>query len=79
MNSELLHFIVQSLNSLRPCGLQHAGLLCSTEWIKNKVLLYSTRNYIQYPEINHMEKNIKNVCICITESLCCAAEINTAL
>ena len=44
---------------LRPCGLQHAGLLCSIEWIKNKVLLYSTRNYIQYPEINHMEKNIK--------------------
>ena len=27
-----------------------------------------------------MEKNIKkNVCICITESLCCVAEINTIL
>ena len=23
------------------------------EWIKNKVLLYSTGNYIQYPVINH--------------------------
>ena len=28
------------------------------EWINNKVLLYSTENYIQYPMINHMEKNI---------------------
>ena len=26
------------------------------EWINNKVLLYSTENYIQYPMINH---NIK--------------------
>ena len=23
------------------------------EWINNKVLLYSTRNHIQYPVINH--------------------------
>ena len=46
----------------------------------NKVLLYSTRNYIQYPEINHMANNIKkNVYICITESLCCATGMNTAL
>ena len=26
------------------------------EWINNKVLLYSTENYIQYPMINHNEK-----------------------
>ena len=26
------------------------------EWINNKVLLYSTDNYIQYPMINHNEK-----------------------
>ena len=26
------------------------------EWINNKVLLYSTGNYIQYPVINHDEK-----------------------
>ena len=26
------------------------------EWINNKVLLYSTGNYIQYPMINHNEK-----------------------
>ena len=39
----------------------------------NKVLLYSTGNYIQYPVINHNEKEY----ICITESLCCTAEMNT--
>ena len=26
------------------------------EWINNKVLLYSTENYIQYPVINHNGK-----------------------
>ena len=26
------------------------------EWINNKVLLYSTGNYIQYPLINHNGK-----------------------
>ena len=26
------------------------------EWINNKVLLYSTENYIQYPVINHKGK-----------------------
>ena len=26
------------------------------EWIKNKVLLHSTENYIQYPMINHNGK-----------------------
>ena len=44
-------------------------------WINNKALLYSTGNYIQYPVINHNEKEY----ICITESLCCTAEINTTL
>ena len=29
------------------CKLLHIG------WIKNKVLLYSTGKYIQYPVINH--------------------------
>ena len=43
--------------------------------INHMVLLYSTRIYIQYPVINHNGKEY----ICITESLCCAAEINTIL
>ena len=29
------------------------------EWINNKVLLYSTGNYIQYPVINHNGKEKK--------------------
>ena len=34
--------------------------------INNKVLLYSTENYIQYPMIDHHGKNIKkNVYVCM--------------
>ena len=44
-------------------------------WI-NKVLPYSIGNYIQCPVINH---NGKNIYICLTELLCCTAEINTTL
>ena len=40
-------------------------------WINNKVLLYSTGNYIQYPVISHNGKEY----ICTTELLCCATEI----
>ena len=42
---------------------------------------YSTGNYIQYPVINHNGKEYlkKNVYMCITESLCCTAELNTTL
>ena len=32
--------------------------LLYTEWVSNKVLLYSTENYIQYPMINHNGKKI---------------------
>ena len=35
------------------------------EWINNKVLLYSTGNYIQYPMINHNRKYFKKECICM--------------
>ena len=43
-------------------GVSRCKLLY-TEWINNKVLLYSTENYIQYPMINHngkeyLKKNI---------------------
>ena len=56
------------------CKLVHIG------WINNKVLLYSTGNYIQSPVINHNEKEYeKNIHACITESLCYTAEINTTL
>ena len=51
--------------------------LLYTEWVNNKVLLYSTGNCIQYPVINHNGKEY--ICVCITESLCCTAEINTTL
>ena len=45
--------------------------------IKNKVLLYSAGNYIQYPVINRNGKEYEKeyTYICITESLCCTAEI----
>ena len=36
------------------------------EWINNKVLLYSTENYIQYPMINHNGKYyFKRECMCV--------------
>ena len=38
------------------------------EQINNKVLLYSTGNYIQYPVINHNGKEYEKEYICITES-----------
>ena len=54
--------------------------LLHLEWINNKVLMYSTGNYIQYPVINHNGKEYKKrMYICITESLCCASEIGTIL
>ena len=48
---------------------------------KQQVLLYSTGNYIQYPVINHNGKEYEkeSVYICITESLCYTAVINTTL
>ena len=42
------------------------------KWINKKVLLlYSTGNYIQFPVINHNQKE--------SESLCCTPETNTTL
>ena len=34
-------------------------VLIYIEWINNKVLIYSTGNYIQYPMINHNGKELK--------------------
>ena len=42
-----------------------------TEWIKNKVLLYSSGNYIRYPGINHNGNKYEKEYICITESHFC--------
>ena len=39
------------------CKLLYRG------WINNKVLLYSTGNYIQYLMINHLRKECKKECV----------------
>ena len=44
--------------------------------INNKILLYSTENYIKCPMINCNEKEYIKMHTCITESLCFRAEIN---
>ena len=45
------------------------GKLLYIECINNKVLLYSTGNYIQYPVVNHngkdYEKNGLYMCVCM--------------
>ena len=43
-------------------GISRCKLLY-TEWINNKVLLYSTGNYIQYPVINPNGKGYEKECI----------------
>ena len=49
-------------------------------WIINKVLLYSTGNYIQFPMINHNGNEYEKECMCMCiESLCFSAEFNTTL
>jgi hypothetical protein len=49
-------------------------------WIHNKVLLYSTGSYIQYPVITNIGKAYeKNVYMHIAESLCCSVEVTTTL
>ena len=65
----------RKLFGIRRCKLLYVG------WINNKVLLYSTGNYIQYLMINHNGKDYKNECkfLCKTESLGCIAESNTIL
>ena len=40
-------------------SLSRSPMTIHTEWVKNKVLLYSTVNYIQYLEINHNGKEYK--------------------
>ena len=58
------------------CGCQGGGevgefgigrcKLLHLEWINNKVLMYSTGNYIKYPVINHNGKEYKRrMSICV--------------
>ena len=39
--------------------------LVYTEWINNKILLYSTGNYLQYPVTNHNGKEYDKECVCV--------------
>ena len=56
------------------------GKLLYIEWKSNKVLTHSTEKYSQYPMLNHNEKEYKKeLDICITESFCCIATIDTIL
>ena len=59
-------------------GVSRCKLLY-TGWINNKVLLYSSGNYIQYPVIDYNGKEYEKAYICITESLYCIEEINVTL
>ena len=42
--------------------ISRCKLVCG-EWISNKVLLYSTGNYIQYSMINHNRKEYEKECV----------------
>ena len=62
-------------NREQTCGYQVVGArdrwefrvsrckLLHIEWINNKVLLYRSGNYIQYPVINHNGKEYRKECI----------------
>ena len=59
-------------------GVSRSKLLCA-EWI-NKVLLYSTGNYIHYPVINHNGKQFSKKCIFMYNRITLLySRINTAL
>ena len=60
-------------------GVSGCKLLC-TEWVNNKVLLYSAENYIQYPMINHNGQEYKSnvcvyiyICVCVCVCVCARA------
>ena len=74
----------------KPCGGQVGGAgggmdwefgisrckLLYTEWINNKVLLYSMGNYIQHLVKNPNGKEYEKEYTYIAKFLCCIAEIN---
>ena len=60
-------------------GVGRCKLSC-LEWIHNKVLLYSTRNYIQYPEVNNNGKEYKKtMSVWVRAESLWTAEIGTTL
>ena len=65
-------------------GVSRYKLLYSKQ-VNNKVLLYSTGNYIQYLVINYNGKESEKeythtyIYAYITESLCCTPKTNTTL
>ena len=58
-------------------GISRCKLLY-IQWI-NKVLLYSTGNYIQYPAINHNGKEYEKECIYIYICVCVCVYIHIYL
>ena len=75
-------FLVSVARSPTQIGVSEENLwVCVVEKLQgnegiNRVVLYSTGNYIQSPGINHNGKEYKKR-MYITESLCYIAEINT--
>jgi len=60
-------------------GVDSSKLL-HLEWISNKVMLYNLGNHIQSLGIERDGRwHEKNVYICMTWSICSAADIDTAL
>ena len=53
--------------------------LLHMDGVNNKVLLYSTENYIQCHMINYNEKNILKMHMYVNEYICCTAEMKTTL
>ena len=51
-------------------NLELANANSYIKWINNKVLLYSTGNYIQYPVINHNGNKYKKESIYICVYIC---------
>ena len=51
-------------------GKEGLGIQDYIVWMNNKVLLYSTGHYIQYPVINHNESKYENIYVCIYIYMC---------
>ena len=52
-----------------PFGVSRCKLVY-IEWINNKILLYSTENYTQYPVIDQNGKEFEKECVCVCVCVC---------